>query len=403
MHQDRSQLPRRSGRLGELARLFLKVGCIGFGGPAAHIALMEDEVVTRRKWLSHQHFLDLIGATNLIPGPNSTEMTMHIGYERAGWPGLCVAGTCFIFPAVLITGLLAWFYVHFGTLPEIAPFFMGIKPAVLAVILGAVWRLGQRAVKGWRLAILGLAVLVAVLVGVNEVVALLAGGVLGMFWLRLPGSDHSHTAAPCMLLGMLPLAASVRNATATVLAATGVAGAIATASLWKLGWFFLKVGAVLYGSGYVLVAFLEGGLVQDYGWLTQAQLLDAIAIGQFTPGPVLSTATFIGYVIKGVAGAAVATVGIFLPSFLFVLLLNPFIPTLRQVVWTSAFLDAVNVAAVALMAAVTLKLGLVTLTSWPAWLIAMLAGLLVLRFNVNAAWLVLGGALLGWLLSPWGA
>lgn len=398
---ENNQESRTPGHLGEIARLFLKVGLIGFGGPAAHIAMMEDEVVTRRQWLSRQHFLDLIGATNLIPGPNSTEMTMHIGYERAGWRGLCVAGACFIFPAVLITGLLAWFYVHFGTLPEAAPFLAGIKPAVIAVILGAVWRLGTRAVKGWRFAVLGLAVAVAVLLGLGEVVALLGGGVLGMIWLRLSGYDSLHTAARLIPLFLLQPVASVRDATGTALATGSVAGAAVSMTLWKLGWFFLKVGAILYGSGYVLVAFLEGGLVQDYGWLTQVQLLDAIAIGQLTPGPVLSTATFIGYMIKGVPGAVVATVGIFLPSFVFVLALNPLIPKLRQAVWPSAFLDAVNVTAVALMTAVTIKLGMTTLTSWPAWLIAAGAAILGLRFRVNAAWLVLGGALLGWLLSPW--
>ncbi|MDX1419397.1 MAG: chromate efflux transporter [Rubricoccaceae bacterium] len=387
---------RPPGRLAELARLFLKLGVVAFGGPAAHIAMMEDEVVERRGWMTRQHFLDLIGATNLIPGPNSTEMVMHVGYERAGGRGLAVAGACFIGPAVLLTGLAAWFYVRFGSLPAVEPFLYGIKPAVLAVILGALWKLGRKAVTGWRLGVLAVGVAAAVLAGVNEVWALLAGGLLGMLWLRLTGppSDAAERLLPILLF-------QARPDTGAVALAAGVAGAAAGVSLWKLGLFFLKVGAVLYGSGYVLIAFLEGGLVQDYGWLTQAQLLDAVALGQFTPGPVLSTATFIGYVLAGVPGAAVATLGIFLPSFVFVRLLNPLIPRLRASAWLSAFLDAVNAAAVALMAAVTVELGADVLVSWPAWVIALGAAVLALRYKVNAAWLVLGGAVLGWLLAPW--
>lgn len=389
--------PSKRSPLGEVARLFLKLGLIAFGGPAAHIAMMEDEFVTRHKWIDRQHFLDLIGATNLIPGPNSTEMTMHVGYERAGWPGLFTAGGCFILPAVLITGVFGWLYVTYGSLPEVEPFLYGIKPAVIAVILGAVWKLGKKAVKGWRFAVMGLAAAAAVLAGVGEIWALLAGGLLGTLWLRLTGYDNSRTASRWIPILFLQQARDTTGAAA----AAGVAGVAAGVSLWKLFFFFLKIGAILYGSGYVLVAFLEGGLVQDYGWLTQAQLLDAIAIGQFTPGPVLSTATFIGYLIEGVPGAAVATLGIFLPSFFFVLLLNPVIPRLRESVWLSAFLDAVNVAAVALMVAVTIELGLSTLVTWPAWVIVLAAAVLALRFKINAAWLVLGGAVLGWLLSPW--
>lgn len=394
------------GPLGELARLFLKLGVIAFGGPAAHIAMLEDEVVTRRGWLSRQHFLDLVGATNLVPGPNSTEMTMHVGYERAGWKGLFTAGACFILPAVLVTGGFAWLYVGYGSLPEVEPFLYGIKPAVIAVILGAVWKLGRTAVKGWRFGVLGVGVATAVLAGLDEVWALLAGGLLGTLWLRAGGYDSSRTAGAFLpILFLRPTTAAGgavgRGATGAAGLVLGTAGAVAAVSLWKLFFFFLKVGAILYGSGYVLVAFLEGGLVQDYGWLTQPQLLDAIAIGQFTPGPVLSTATFIGYVVEGVPGAAVATLGIFLPSFFFVSILNPLIPRLRESVWLSAFLDAVNVAAVALMVAVTIQLGIGTLVSWPAAVIAALAAVLALVYRVNAAWLVAGGAVLGWLLYGW--
>ena len=375
------------GRIGALARLFLKLGFVAFGGPAAHIAMLEDEVVERRGWLSRQHFLDLIGATNLVPGPNSTEMVMHVGYERAGWRGLFVAGACFIGPAVLLTGLLAWSYVAFGSVPAVAPLLVGIKPAVLAIILGALWKLGRKAIKGWRLGVLALAVTAAVLGGVGEVPALFVGGVLGALWLKASREPDSGSAARLLPILFLQTAPAVGGV---------AAGAVGGVSLWKLFGFFLKVGSVLYGSGYVLVAFLEGDLVGNYGWLTQAQLLDAIAIGQFTPGPVLSTATFVGYLIEGVPGALVATLGIFLPSFVFVGLLNPLVPRLRRSAWLSAFLDAVNAAAVALMAAVTLELGLAVLVEPAALVIFALAALAVLRFKLSTVWIVLGGALLGY-------
>ena len=374
-------------RLLELTQLFLKLGIIGFGGPATHIAMMEDEVVTRRNWMSRDHFLDIVGATNLIPGPNSTEMTMHVGYHRAGWPGLIVAGSCFILPAVLITAALAWGYVQFGSLPQVAPFLIGIKPAILVIILGAVWKLGQKALKGWRLAVIGIGVLAAVFLGVNEVIALLGGGLIGMLWLRLSERWLGQAAA---LLLPIP---GLRGGLADHLQAGQ------PPNLWELFLFFLRIGSILYGSGYVLVALLEGGLVHDLGWLTQQQLLDAIAIGQFTPGPVLSTATFIGYLILGLPGAIVATAGIFLPSFIFVGLLNPIIPRLRQLSWTAAFLDAVNISAVALILAVLINLGRTTLTAWPAWVIAILATVATFRFKLSSAWVVLGGAVLGWLVS----
>lgn len=394
--------PSALTRLKELALVFLKLGILGFGGPAAHIAMMDEEVVARRGWLTRERFLDLLGATNLIPGPNSTEMAIHLGYVRAGWSGLAVAGICFILPAVGLTAGLAWIYVHLGQLPQVAPWLLGIKPAVVAIIAVSVWRLGNKACKTWSLGAIGAAVLAASLLQVNEVAALLLGGLVGMLWLRLPQAFRSRRGK------ILPVVAGAwlgqwlsQNVGVLLATAAGAGGAgAASASLWKLGLFFLKVGAVLYGSGYVLVAFLQGGLVHEYGWLTQRELLDAIAIGQFTPGPVLSTATFIGYMIAGAGGAAVATTAIFAPSFLFVALVNPWIPRLRKSAWTAAFLDAVNVSAVALMAAVTVKLGQATLTSWPAWLIAVAATLIGLRWKVNLAWVVVGGGFLGWLLSP---
>lgn len=384
-------------RLGELATLFLKLGVIGFGGPVAHIAMIEDEVVRRRQWLSREHFLDLLGATNLIPGPNSTEMAIHVGYIYAGWLGLIVSGVCFILPAVLITGGFAWVYVAYGTLPQVAPLLYGIKPAVLAIILNALWGLAKKAVKTRKLLVIAVAVAVLTLFWqVNEVIALLIGGFLGMLWLY--GGDHTPKDQANLLIASLTTGATLK-------ATAGVAATVTNVSvpLWQLGWFFLKVGSVLFGGGYLLVAFLQGGLVQEYGWLTQQQLLDAIAIGQFTPGPVLSTATFIGYLLAGVPGAIVATLGIFLPSFLFVAALNPLIPRLRASSWTRAFLDAVNVSAVALMVVTTLQLGKATLTlpqapyvDFLAVAIALTAAVFALRFRINAAWLVLGGAVIGW-------
>ena len=382
-------------RIQELAKLFLKLGVIGFGGPNAHIALIEAEVVKKRQWLSQEQFLDLLGATNLIPGPNSTEMAVHIGYLRAGWLGLIVAGVGFILPAVLITIGFAWLYVAFGTVPQVACLFYGIKPAVLAVVFDALWRLGKKAVKTPKL--WTIAIVVALLVGfghVNEMVALLLGGVLGMVWLQFP-DQGTKEQANVIVTGLI---------TGTILKAVAAGSATIQVSLWQLGWSFLKIGSILFGGGYVLLSFLQGEFVEGYRWLTQQQLLDAIAIGQFTPGPILSTATFIGYVIAGVPGAIVATVGIFLPSFVFVAALNPLVPHLRRSKWTAAFLDAVNVSAVALMLVVTLQLAISTLGTSTAphidllaTAIALTSAVLVLRFRVNSAWLVLGGAAIGWV------
>jgi len=396
-----------TGNVGEVIRLCGKLGVIAFGGPAAHIAMLEDEAVTRRKWLSRDHFLDLVGATNLIPGPNSTEMMIHVGYQRAGWQGLLAAGISFVLPAVVLSTLLAWAYVKYGMLPAVQPLLMGIKPAVLAVILGALWRLGRTALKPSAamqtrvvLGIIGIAVAAAVFLGAPVIWSLVAGGVLGMAALR--GMGGLRGAAALLALPdsrfNLPWAevspSSVLKWTALVAAST-----VSGLTLGALGLFFLKVGSVLYGSGYVLVAFLEDELVHTNGWLTQQQLLDAIAIGQFTPGPVLSTAAFIGYVLAGVPGAAVSAAAIFAPSFVFVAILNPIVPRLRRSAWMAAFLDAVNVSAVGLMAAVLVRLTADVVTGWPAAVIALLAAAAVLRWRVSSAWVVIGGALLGWPLS----
>ena len=390
-----------------LARLFFKLGIVGFGGPAAHIAMMEDEVVVRRNWMTREHFLDLVGATNLIPGPNSTEMTMHVGYTVAGAAGLVVAGASFILPAALITGAFAWLYVRYGELPEVEPLLFGIKPAVLAVILGAVWRLGKTAAKSRRLIVTGAAVAAMVLLGLNEVFALLLGGVGGALWLRIDDRSaaillplpQASTSLRDLVHRLSQRASSVAEAVGADRLAWLAQVPPAGPAIWQLGLFFLFVGSILYGSGYVLIAFLEGWLVHDFGWLTQQQLLDAIAIGQFTPGPVLTTSTFIGYMLAGTAGAIVATAAIFTPSFLFVLILNPWVPRMRESAWTAAFLDAVNASAVGLMAAVVISLGATTLTSWQAWLIALGAAVLLLRWRVSAPWLVLGGSVVGWLLT----
>ncbi|MEH2193288.1 MAG: chromate efflux transporter [Nostoc sp.] len=390
-------------RLGELAKLFFKLGVIGFGGPVAHIAMIEDEVVKRRQWLTREHFLDLLGATNLIPGPNSTEMAIHIGYIYAGWLGLIVSGVCFILPAILITGGFAWVYVAYGTLPQVAPLLYGIKPAVLAIIINALWGLAKKAVKTRQLLVIALAVaLLTLLLKLNEVIALLTGGLLGMLWLHSGDKNDKPGDKANFLIASLTTGATLKAST-VVAASVATASTITNVSLWQLGWFFLKVGSVLFGGGYLLVAFLQGGLVEEYGWITQQQLLDAIAIGQFTPGPVLSTATFIGYIIAGIPGAIVATIGIFLPSFVFVAALNPLIPRLRASSWTRAFLDAVNVSAVALMVVTTLQLGATTLTlpqapfvDFLGLAIAIVSAILAIHFRFNAAWLVFGSAFIGW-------
>ena len=377
----------------EIATLFLKLGGIAFGGPAAHIALMEDEVVHKRKWMSQQQFLDLVGATNLIPGPNSTEMAIHCGFHRGGWLGLILAGVCFILPATLITGLLAWFYVKYQTLPELNQFLIGVKPAVIAIILMALFRLAKKAFKGWQLILIGLSVAILSLVGFNEVLMLLLGGIVGGVWL-----NYQKRRSALRSSSLLPLLATVLVKIQP--ASDVIASNLPAKSLLKLFLIFLKIGAVLFGSGYVLIAYLDGELVNSLQWLTRDSLLDAIAIGQFTPGPVLSTATFIGYQLAGFLGAVVATVGIFLPSFLLVALVNPVVPKLRQSALLSSFLDAVNASAVGLMLAVTINLGRSSLTNWQAIAIfLMIAGLLFLtKGKVNALWLVLLGGVAGYLL-----
>lgn len=370
--------------LKEVASLFLKLGFFAFGGPAAHISMMEDEVVTKRKWMSRQHFLDLVGATNLVPGPNSTEMTMHCGHERAGILGLFVAGICFIFPAVTLTTILAYFYVEYGTLPAVEPFLLGIKPAVIALILSALFKLGKKALKNTELVVLGLLAVAASFLGITEVFVILGTGLIGLIYFGIKNRVIANKGdAKNLLLLALPSAG---------------AGAVGVSSM-KLFWVFLKIGAVLFGSGYVLIAYLDGELVQQLGWLTEQELLDAVAIGQFTPGPVLSTASFIGYQINGLSGAIAASVGIFLPSFLFVFLLNPLVPRMRKSALLRGFLDAVNVGAVAIMAVVCIQLGITIVVDWISAFIATVAIVTVFKFKkVSSIWIIVGGAVLGYLL-----
>lgn len=367
----------------EVAQVMFKLGVLSFGGPAVHVAMLEDEVVEKRKWVSHQHFLDLMGATNLIPGPNSTQMTMHLGKERAGNLGLIVGGLAFILPAIFITGIFAWMYAEYSHLPKFEPFFYGIQPAVLVIITSAVIKLGKKSLKSTELTVLGVIVLIAALLGLNEIAALLGAGVIGLIYFYVKNGGSSSKT-----LSVSPLFLTSLVSIPTV--------AISTANVF---WVFLKIGLVLYGGGYVLFAYLDAELVVK-GWLTSSQLMDAIAVGQFTPGPILSTATFIGYQLTGFWGAVLASVGLFLPSFLLVMILNPLVPKIRKSPTLGFFLDSVNVAAVAVIAGVLIKMSLETLTDWRSIVIAVISIAVTFGYKkINAMWAVLGGALLGYVLT----
>nr|WP_294860771.1 chromate efflux transporter [uncultured Fluviicola sp.] len=374
---------KKENSLKEVTGLFLKLGFIGFGGPAAHISMMQEEVVRKRKWFTEQHFLDLVGATNLIPGPNSTEMAIHIGYEKAGWKGLLVAGLCFILPAVVITGVFAWLYKGFGHLPEVKPFIYGIQPAIIAIILGAVFPLAKKSIKTIELALIGIVVLVLSLVGINEIYLLFGAGFIGLWitWFRNTDIDSIRkNGFPALVL---PLSGKL----------------LASSINLQLFWIFLKIGAILYGSGYVLFAFLDTELVAT-GMLSRQELTDAIAVGQFTPGPVFSAVTFLGYQINGFSGAIVSTIGIFLPSFVFVALLNPLVKKMRSSILFASFLDAVNVASVAIILAICFELGKDTVSDWRTVLIGILSiGITFGVKRVNSVFIVLGGSLLGYLLT----
>lgn len=370
-------------RLREVIFLFLKLGFTAFGGPAAHIAMMHDEVVIRRKWMDEQEFLDLLGATNLIPGPNSTEMAIHISYKRAGWRGLIFGGLSFIIPAMLIVLSLAWLYVQYGSYPQAEWLLYGVKPVVIAVVLQALWNLGQKAIKDWLTAIMVVVVFALYFFDVNEIALLFGGGLVILILKnikRIPLNKMAGFVLPGSVLSIIPQA-------------------ISTVNLPVLFFTFLKIGSVLYGSGYVLLAFLHTDFVVHLGWLTDQQLIDAVAIGQVTPGPVFTTATFIGYVLAGIPGALLATLGIFLPSFVFVSLSSPLIPKLRASSLFSTFLDGVIAVSLGLMAAVLFQLGRASLVDPITIFIGLASAVLLIKFRVNSTWLVLGGGLIGLLSS----
>jgi chromate transporter len=386
--REAENVPARSEALRELAALFLRLGTLAMGGPAAHIAMMEDEVVRRRRWMTHERFLDMLGVCNLIPGPNSTEMAIHIGQLRAGFAGLVVAGACFILPAAAIVMAIAWMYVRYGTMPQAVGLLYGIKPVIIAVVLQALWGLGRTAIKSRLLAAIAMISFIAALFDVNDMIVLIGGGVVMMAIRALEDRDAARAT-----LAALPTV--VPRASAMKPAAIAAAVVAVPFSLTTLFLFFLKVGAVLFGSGYVLLAFLRTDLVDRLHWLTQAQLLDAVAVGQVTPGPVFTTATFIGYILGGFRGAVVATLGIFLPSFFFVSISGPLIPHLRRSPLAGAFLDGVNVGAWALMAAVTLFLARAAVVDVVTMILAVASAFVLIRYRLNSAWLVIGGGLIG--------
>jgi chromate transporter len=378
--------------LRELAWLFLKLGTIAFGGPAAHIAMMEDEVVRRRGWLTHAEFLDLLGAANLIPGPNSTELAIHVGHRQAGVRGLIVAGVCFIVPAMVMVIACGWAYRRFGKLPEVSAILYGVKPVIIAIVFRALWNLSKSAIKTKFLAVVAVVCVAASAAGANQIAILFGAGLIvcvtRIAKIRMAGGKFGFQLLP----GFQPLITPVSAASASV----AVSGAAATPfGIWPLFLFFLKVGSVLYGSGYVLLAFLRSGLVEHFGWLTESQLLDAIAVGQITPGPVFTTATFVGYILGGPPAALAATAGIFLPAFFFVAISGPLIPRIRGSPSAGAFLDGVNAASLALMALVTFQLSRAALMDWLTAGLALGAALVQLRWKLNSAWLVAAGALAG--------
>ena len=372
---------------GELAWLFFRLGATSFGGPAAHVAMMHDEVVRRRGWLSDERFLDLVSATNLIPGPNSTELAIHVGWERRRGAGLLVAGVAFIAPAMWLTAACGYAYVRYGALPAAGWILYGVKPVILGVVVQAIAGLAPKAATTTRLRAIGVLAGVLAAVGVHELAVLLGAGLASVATAprrRASPADEAHSLGP-----LAPLSGAV--------AATGAAQLVTLPSMF---WVFLKTGSVLFGSGYVLVAFLRSDLVQRLHWLTEAQLIDAVAVGQITPGPVFTTATFVGYVLAGPSGALVATVGIFLPAFVFVALSGPLVPRLRASARAGAFLDGVNVASLALMVVVTAQLARAAIVDLPALALALVAAGTLLRFKkLNATWLVLGGAVAGFAVS----
>jgi len=382
----------------ELVKLFGTLGTIAFGGPAAHVAMMRTEVVVKRRWMSEQEFLDLVAATHLIPGPNSTELAIHIGHRRAGWRGLIVAGAAFIIPATLIVMAVSWVYVTYGTLPDVRAVMAGIGPVVIAIVAHGLWSMGRTAVKSTWLALLGLGALAAVLVGVHELAVLAAACLLALAaYLFSRRGGFSQRGRPPQRRGLGVLVAALSGGSATTLGASALAAVTTPFSMTTMFGMFVKTGSVLFGSGYVLLAFLRADFVERLGWLTEGQLIDAITVGQITPGPVFTTATFIGYLLSGPTGALVATLGIFLPAFVFVAITAPIVPKLRSSPVMGALLDGVTVASLGLMAAVTWQLARVAVHDWLTAVIALVSFALLVHSRVHSGWLVLAGAALGWL------
>jgi chromate transporter len=385
------QMDESSGRVGDLARLFLRLGATAFGGPAAHIALMHVELVQRRSWLSEQDFVDLVGAANMIPGPNSTEVAIHVGYARAGWRGLLTAGACFITPSMVMVGVLAWVYVRYGSLPDVRGVLYGVTPVVVAIIAHALWTFGHTTVKSTWLGCVCVAAVVAAVAGIHELIVLAAGAAAGLAQWTV-SSRVATRSAP----------AGSRRAGALlwvpVLAAAPAAAPVTPVTFGTLAAVFFKTGALLFGSGYVLLAFLRHDLVERLGWLSDQQLLDAVAVAQITPGPLFTTATFVGYVLAGWSGATLATIAIFLPAFVYVALSAPWIPRLRRSPLARAILDGVNVAAVAVMGVVSWQIARAAIHDAVTVAIAAAAALLLLRTRWNSAWLIAGGGIIGWLV-----
>ena len=384
--------------LRELAALFLRLGITAFGGPAAHIAMMRAEVVERLKWLSDREFLDLLAATNLIPGPNSTEMAIHLGYRRAGIPGLLVAGACFILPAALIVGGIAWGYARYGETPAVGWLMYGIGPVVIAIVVQALVKLGQAALDRWAHGLIAGVALAAALGGVNELLLLAAGAGAGLLLTLGPGQG----AAAGVWLALPTILSRALTGTTALAAAALAAAETAPFTLTRLGLFFLKAGSILFGSGYVLLAFLRADLVERWSWLTDQQLIDAITVGQMTPGPVFTTATFIGYLLGGWGGAVLATAAIFAPGFVLVAVTQPLIPRMRASRLLGGCLDGVIATSLGLMASVTWLLGRAALVDLHTVIIAAGAAAVLLVWRPNATWLILGGAAAGWILSGGG-
>ncbi len=375
----------RVERLKEITLVFLKLGVTAFGGPAAHVAMMEEEIISKRKWISKEKFMDFYGATNLLPGPNSTELAIHLGYERGGILGLIIGGVSFILPAMLSVIILAIIYGRYGELPEITGISYGIKPVVIAVILQALIRLAKSVLKNIPIIVISIIVVVLSFLGLHEIFLLASAGVTMM--LVVNRKKLKANKLPMIATYFPIFSVGINNSVDKHI------------SLPSVFLNFLKIGSVLYGSGYVLLAFMEADFVERLGLITSEQLIDAVSVGQITPGPVFTTATFVGYLIKGMPGAILATIGIFLPAFILVGALNRVIPKLRESTWFGGFLDGLNGASLALMAVVNWKLGISSIIDMPTAILVGVSLLLVFRFKINSAWLILGGGLIGYLLT----